>query len=70
MSLKTLEEHDAERAAIWKRGDGNEPLPNGIACPKCGKELLDVQRAITVSGRPPKKNVWCPACDWRGTRVE
>jgi len=40
--LKTLAEHDKERQAAWDELERlGYPHPNGIACPKCGKELWD-----------------------------
>ena len=70
--MKSLSQHDMERTEKWKCGDSNDAEPNGIACPECGAELRDVQRGISVhtNGQPPRCNVWCKACDWRGTRVE
>ena len=75
MNLKTLEEHNQERRLAHRdieiRG---EPHPNGIACPECGKELLDtipseVLSSEVLSSNPLQKNVRCPACGWWGYRL-
>lgn len=47
----------------------NKPIPNGIACPECGTELLDSSPLITLNSLPPKKNVHCPQCGWESYRV-
>ena len=47
----------------------NEPQPNGIACEKCGAELLDTTPNMICSSLPPKKNVNCEQCGWKGWRL-
>lgn len=37
------------------------PRPNGIACPKCGKEMHDRNENVLTSN-PPKKEVICLEC--------
>lgn len=61
--LKTLEEHDAESI----RGYASVGLPrfNGIECPKCKSELVDSDNFVLTSN-PPKKNISCPKCCYRG----
>jgi len=66
-TLKPLEKHNAERANTYKKS--NDPHPNGIACPKCGKELWDSDPGTTLTSSPPQKNVHCPACKYVGYRV-
>jgi C4-type Zn-finger protein len=48
-----------------------KPIPNGIACPKCGEELLDTQPNVTLTSMPPQKNVGCSSekCDYTGYRI-
>ena len=65
--LKSLEEFNAEQRAIH-RADA-APRLNGIACPKCGEELLDSWPMIILSSIPPQKDIHCPACDYSGYRV-
>lgn len=47
----------------------NDPQPNGIACPKCSKELVDSRPNVTLTSYPAQKNVHCPACGYVGYRV-
>lgn len=65
--LKTLEEHNKERIAVHKQR--NSIHFNGIACPKCGEELIDSNPGETLLSSPPKKNINCPNCGYRGTRL-
>lgn len=67
--LKTLEEHDSEYFKDYWNLNSNEPIPNGIACPDCGKELYDSQPMITLASYPPKKNITCKNCNYNGYRI-
>jgi len=68
--MKTLEQHDTERWEAHRSfQNGQNPHPNGIACPKCGKELWDSNPMLTLTSNPPKKDIHCPACDYRGYRL-
>jgi len=48
-----------------------QPAPqihwNGIACPKCGKEMYDVNPNVVLTMDPPMVNVGC-SCGYHGTR--
>ena len=55
--MKTLEEHNKQRQIETPK----YPRLNGIACPKCGKEMYDRDANILTS-IPPKKNVICLEC--------
>lgn len=63
--LKSLEEHNQSRVV-----SPVEPKdwPTGIACPKCGKELYDVNPHWVLPGIPPQVDVKCLACEWTGLR--
>ncbi len=64
--MKTLDQHNRER----RQGYMAEPDPhNGIACPQCGKELLDSAPNVVLTSNPPQKNVKCEWCDFHGYRV-
>ncbi len=56
----------------WNRSrpgrDVSVNKPNGIACPQCGKELVDTDPHIELMSHPPQKQVLCVACHWTGTR--
>jgi ribosomal protein S27E len=41
----------------------------GVACPKCGEELLDTEPHFTFAGSPPQKSVHCSSCNWDGYKV-
>lgn len=73
--LKSLEDNDADRTA--QREETLRMLrsgrANGIACPKCGKELKDILPVrIVVVDEVRKQNIFCPSesCDYTGLRVD
>ncbi len=67
--LKSLDEHNTTARAWNASLYGNTPVPNGIACPKCGSELLDSMPMVTLSSHPAQKNVYCPTCEYVGYRI-
>lgn len=68
--LKTLEQHNAERSKVYRDFQAAQKThPNGIACPKCNKELWDSCPTVTLSSNPPQKNIHCPACGFIGFRL-
>lgn len=64
--LKPLEESDREIEERWR--NMGRPRPNGIACPKCGVELMDSDPGLVMTSAPPQLNVHCPGCGFKGTR--
>jgi DNA-directed RNA polymerase subunit RPC12/RpoP len=67
MTLKSLEYYERERREYYdSMRQAMRPHPNGIACPKCGRELWDSSPSITLTSDPPQKNIHCPACGYRG----
>lgn len=42
--------------------------PNGIACPECGAELVDMQSNEILTSNPPKIRIRCPVCEYFGYR--
>jgi len=42
---------------------------NGLHCPECGEELLDVHPNITLTMHPAQKEVECISCDYKGFRI-
>ena len=67
--LKDLNEHNAQASRIqWAMTDNN-PILNGIACPKCGKEMYDSNPMVTLTTMPAQKNVHCSKCDYVGYRI-
>lgn len=69
--LKGLEEHNSTNSTFYWGFISQKPILNGIACPKCGKELFDTQPNVTFTTMPPKKKVGCSSdkCDYTGYRV-
>lgn len=67
-ALISLVEHDREAFKEFKRS-GGYPKTNGIACPQCGKELVDTDGNILLMSMPPKMRIFCPDCRYRGLRI-
>ena len=65
--MTTLEQHNSELREVYKWS--NEPHPNGIECPTCGKELWDSSPSSMLLSYPPKMNVHCPDCGYSGHRL-
>ena len=74
--LKTLEEFNEDKRRKYE--EARKPRPNGITCPECGAELMDsypcaVTQPYVISGilsGSPSRDIHCPACDYRGYRME
>jgi hypothetical protein len=64
--LKSLEQHNKETVDYLYQMN-TYPRPNGIACPKCGAELMDTNSEVLCSN-PPKHNINCSKCEYRGYR--
>ena len=70
MSNKKLKSLDEHNTTAWNSSlYGNTPVPNGIACPNCGEELMDSNPMITLTSYPAQKNTHCPSCDYTGSRI-
>jgi len=65
VSLKDFNSMARQQYAI----DRDQPIPNGIACPKCGAELFDSFPGIVLASNPPQKNIHCDKCGYKGYRV-
>lgn len=67
--LKSLDEHNS---TSWAKSAHNlhSPVPNGLACPKCKKELMDSNPMVTLTSWPAQKNIHCinEDCDYVGFR--
>lgn len=46
----------------------NSFIQTGLACPQCGKELMEFCNAPILMSYPPRKNVHCE-CGFKGTRI-
>ena len=69
--LISLDQHNSTNSTFHWGMMNPKPIPNGIACPKCGEELLDTQPNVTLTSMPPQKNVGCSSkkCDYTGYRI-
>ncbi len=62
--LQTLTEHNDARLQYLMMI--NTPTKSGVACPKCGTELL-VNYMICLTSNPPQYNADCPNCKFHTT---
>lgn len=69
MTLQNLHEFNAMMTRAYKCRHSIEPAPNGIACPACNTELMDSHPGRRLASNPPKMQVHCPACGYRGYRL-
>jgi hypothetical protein len=67
MKLKTLEQHNLEVIKLIAKVHNPKPTKNGIACPKCGKELYDNYNGFVYTSNPPQVGISC-VCGFTGTR--
>ena len=65
--LVSLQEHNAQRQQPVYF-PSSEPVPNGIACPKCGIELVDSKPDQALLTYPIQYRIHCPSCGYSGTR--
>ena len=68
--LISLSEHNAARKKHWNANKEELPEKNGIACPKCGTEMIDVDPIEVVESKGyPMKWTRCPNCGLRRKRI-
>jgi len=68
--LKSLGDFNSDRYKMHEGLNDNSPRPNGIACPDCGKELMDSTPMLVFTSMPPQLAIHCPECDYHSFRVE
>ena len=63
--LKSITEHDRERA----RPVFDAPYKTGVACPKCGEELIYSNPGQQLCCDPPRESVCCAkaGCGYHGS---
>lgn len=66
--LISLHEHNAQRQQPVYY-PVSKPIPNGIACPECGKELVDSSPDWALPTYPIQYRIHCPSCGYDGTRL-
>lgn len=67
--LISLEEHNKAIVNSVHDWHNNEARPNGIACPRCGAELLDSNPNMVCASLPPQKAIRCSKCVYSGFRL-
>jgi predicted RNA-binding Zn-ribbon protein involved in translation (DUF1610 family) len=65
--LVSLQEHNKRHLPPlpWAKA---APVFNGIACPECGKELVDTDPDRALLTYPIQYRIHCPSCGYSGTR--
>ncbi len=67
--LIPLEEWNDQQETSWSKEIARRMetgIPNGLACPSCGAELVD--RGV-MRTHPPRRAVKCPSCGYEGSRI-
>ena len=67
--MQSLDDFNRKRAEAHRALKAVATSLNGIACPNCGKELVDTCPNVVLDSYPPQKNVNCLACGYRGYRI-
>lgn len=62
--MKTLKENNEKILNDSKP----KTIKNGIACDKCGEELIDSYPNLILTSYPAQKNVHCEKCGFIGYR--
>lgn len=65
--LQSLE--DFNKGRMTERLQMTAPRKNGIACPKCGAEMIDTNPDLSLLSNPPQKKIHCSDCGHRACRV-
>ena len=68
-SLISLREHNQQIIESVPDPQLDVALPNGVACPTCGNELLDTHPNLILNYKPPQKHIKCSKCAFRGVRL-
>lgn len=66
--LVSLEDNNRSKLKLFKQFD-SAPIPNGIACPECGSELVDSTPGLVLTSWPAQYRVHCQSCNYTGTRL-
>ena len=67
--LQSLDEYNRERSKWYLERNSDKPKGNGIACPECSEELFDTNPSMELLCMPPKKDVYCVKCGFKGMRI-
>lgn len=69
MALLNLNEYNESKSKWHAKFNSTEPIPNGIACPKCNAEMMDSDPQTILTSNPPQKRIHCSKCDYSGLRI-
>lgn len=64
--MKPLSKHNSEKLLFWQTL--NKPRLNGLSCPKCEYELIDIEPQIILMTDPPQTKIKCSNCNFEGHR--
>lgn len=67
--LETLDDFNYRRKVEHGVMVEKKPQSNGIACPRCGRELYDTHPNTILLSYPPQKEVHCVGCGFEGLRI-
>ena len=69
-NLISLSDHNSARKKHWDSNRHDIMDRNGIACPKCGTEMVD-ENALAATDIKGYPTVWivCPNCGLRRKRI-
>jgi len=63
--MKSLDDYEKEKwSEIYSNSKANG---TGIACPKCGDELVESWPGTLLCSNPPRKTVNCETCNFKGS---
>lgn len=69
--MLSLSEYNFERSSVNRGFDAScfKGVLNGISCPDCGEELVDVDQTKILCSHPPKLEVMCTFCGFKSFRL-
>ena len=54
--------------SVFNRERKTRDVPNGIACPLCGSEMVDTDINLVLCSNPGQLRIRCMKCVYTGTR--
>jgi DNA-directed RNA polymerase subunit RPC12/RpoP len=66
--MKTLEEHNKQKHEINLAFE-NKKVQSGVACDKCGTEMIVPNPHMVLASYPAQQYVQCPNCNHIGLKV-
>ena len=66
LMMKTLSEHNKQKHELNLNHnpmyDFAKPVKAGVACDKCGTEMIIPNPYVVLASLPPQQTVQCPSC--------